>query len=276
MRSPKVPWWPGSVVSESGVHVHHLVFGIVTMMIAGTRRLQRARRESLAGDLRLRLRRRRRPDDRRVRALGLPRRRLLGRGGAQLDRRDRDRRRGDGPDPARLQPVQLRHRLPRRDRSAASSARAFVFALVAICFVKQRLMHGCGRLLRPSRRDLRRLPARQAGLALGAPALRRARPRQADEGRGALPARPAHRALQERLPRHRRRQAERGRRRGPAGGDRRHPRGGGRSAPPGRTGGAHRPVRLGPALTRPAPACGKPPTRCAALPRCPAGPRLEP
>ncbi len=36
MRSPKVPWWPGSVVSDSGVHVHHLVFGIVTMMVAGT------------------------------------------------------------------------------------------------------------------------------------------------------------------------------------------------------------------------------------------------
>ncbi len=36
MRSPKVPWWPGSVVSEGGVHIHHLVFGIVTMMIAGT------------------------------------------------------------------------------------------------------------------------------------------------------------------------------------------------------------------------------------------------
>jgi hypothetical protein len=36
MRSPRVPWWPGSVVSESGVHLHHLVFGIVTMMIAGT------------------------------------------------------------------------------------------------------------------------------------------------------------------------------------------------------------------------------------------------
>jgi hypothetical protein len=35
MRSPKVPWWPGSVVSESGVHLHHLVFGIVTMMISG-------------------------------------------------------------------------------------------------------------------------------------------------------------------------------------------------------------------------------------------------
>ncbi|HWB69302.1 MAG TPA: hypothetical protein VG518_04945 [Solirubrobacterales bacterium] len=36
MRSPKVPWWPGSVVSEGGLHIHHLVFGIVAMMIAGT------------------------------------------------------------------------------------------------------------------------------------------------------------------------------------------------------------------------------------------------
>jgi hypothetical protein len=36
MRSPRVPWWPGSVVSDSGVHVHHLVFGIVAMMLAGT------------------------------------------------------------------------------------------------------------------------------------------------------------------------------------------------------------------------------------------------
>lgn len=36
MRSPKVPWWPGSIVSESGVHLHHLVFGIVTMMLAGS------------------------------------------------------------------------------------------------------------------------------------------------------------------------------------------------------------------------------------------------
>jgi hypothetical protein len=36
MRSDRVPWWPGSVVSGSGVHLHHLVFGIVTMMVAGT------------------------------------------------------------------------------------------------------------------------------------------------------------------------------------------------------------------------------------------------
>lgn len=36
MRSPRVSWWPGSVVSDSGVHLHHLVFGIATMMIAGS------------------------------------------------------------------------------------------------------------------------------------------------------------------------------------------------------------------------------------------------
>jgi hypothetical protein len=36
MRSDRVPWWPGSVVSDSGVHIHHLVFGIVTMIAAGT------------------------------------------------------------------------------------------------------------------------------------------------------------------------------------------------------------------------------------------------
>jgi len=34
-RSSRVPWWPGSIVSDSGVHLHHLVFGIVTMMAAG-------------------------------------------------------------------------------------------------------------------------------------------------------------------------------------------------------------------------------------------------
>jgi hypothetical protein len=35
MRSPKVPWWPGSVTTEGGLHVHHLVFGIVLMLICG-------------------------------------------------------------------------------------------------------------------------------------------------------------------------------------------------------------------------------------------------
>src|SRR5215217_5886188 len=31
-RSPRVPWWPGSVVSDSGVHLHHLVWGICLMI----------------------------------------------------------------------------------------------------------------------------------------------------------------------------------------------------------------------------------------------------
>jgi hypothetical protein len=35
MRSPKVPWWPGSV-SAGDVHIHHLVFGIVLMLIGAT------------------------------------------------------------------------------------------------------------------------------------------------------------------------------------------------------------------------------------------------
>jgi len=33
MRSPKMEWWPGSV-STGDVHVHHLVFGIVLMLVA--------------------------------------------------------------------------------------------------------------------------------------------------------------------------------------------------------------------------------------------------
>jgi lysyl-tRNA synthetase class 2 len=36
IRSERVSWWPGNIESEGGVHVHHLVFGIVTMMVAGT------------------------------------------------------------------------------------------------------------------------------------------------------------------------------------------------------------------------------------------------
>jgi hypothetical protein len=35
MIRAEVSWWPGNVESESGLHVHHLVFGIVTMMVAG-------------------------------------------------------------------------------------------------------------------------------------------------------------------------------------------------------------------------------------------------
>jgi hypothetical protein len=35
MRSPKVPWWPGSVTTGSGLHIHHLVWGISLMLLSG-------------------------------------------------------------------------------------------------------------------------------------------------------------------------------------------------------------------------------------------------
>jgi hypothetical protein len=35
IRSPKVTWWPGSVETKSGLHLHHLVWGIVLMMSSG-------------------------------------------------------------------------------------------------------------------------------------------------------------------------------------------------------------------------------------------------
>jgi hypothetical protein len=34
MRSPKVPWWPGSVTT-GGLHIHHLVWGIVLVLLSG-------------------------------------------------------------------------------------------------------------------------------------------------------------------------------------------------------------------------------------------------
>ena len=35
MRSPRVPWWPGSVTTDSGLHLHHLVWGIGLILMAG-------------------------------------------------------------------------------------------------------------------------------------------------------------------------------------------------------------------------------------------------
>jgi hypothetical protein len=35
MRSPKVSWWPGSVETKGGLHIHHLVWGIVTVLVTG-------------------------------------------------------------------------------------------------------------------------------------------------------------------------------------------------------------------------------------------------
>ncbi len=35
IRSPKVTWWPGSVKTKGGLHLHHLVWGIVLLLLTG-------------------------------------------------------------------------------------------------------------------------------------------------------------------------------------------------------------------------------------------------
>ncbi len=35
IRSPRVSWWPGSVQTSSGLHLHHLVWGIVLLLASG-------------------------------------------------------------------------------------------------------------------------------------------------------------------------------------------------------------------------------------------------
>lgn len=35
IRNPKITWWPGSVKTKDGLHLHHLVWGIVLLLTAG-------------------------------------------------------------------------------------------------------------------------------------------------------------------------------------------------------------------------------------------------
>ncbi|HEY5193080.1 MAG TPA: hypothetical protein VIJ39_04295 [Solirubrobacteraceae bacterium] len=35
IRNPKVSWWPGSVTTKGGLHLHHLVWGIVLILVSG-------------------------------------------------------------------------------------------------------------------------------------------------------------------------------------------------------------------------------------------------
>ena len=140
IRSESVSWWPGNIESETGLHLHHLVFGIVTMMLAGT-----SPSSPTAAPLTPRsapsFRYRRRPDDRRVRALGPPRGRLLGARGAQLGRRGGDHRRADGPGPVGINPFAV------ESDSAGEVILSIVgtlllFLVVLICISKGRILHG--------------------------------------------------------------------------------------------------------------------------------------
>jgi hypothetical protein len=35
IRNPRITWWPGNVETESGLHIHHLVWGISLLLISG-------------------------------------------------------------------------------------------------------------------------------------------------------------------------------------------------------------------------------------------------
>lgn len=35
IRNPKITWWPGSVTTKGGLHLHHLVWGIVLLLVSG-------------------------------------------------------------------------------------------------------------------------------------------------------------------------------------------------------------------------------------------------
>ena len=247
MRSPKVPWWPGSVVSESGVHLHHLVFGIVTMMISG------AVGFTVLGDSPW--------AEICAFAFGVG-------AGLTIDEfalwvyledvywSEEGRVSIDATViAAAVMGLILLGFTPftsRPDRSISSSA-SLIAASIVFGVGRDLLRQAAapargGRLLRLPGRDLRRRsgsasparPGRGAATASGNPT-KQGRPRSGSP-------RPPHRALQERVPRHRRRQAERGSRRRDRGGPRRQPRSGRRSPPGGR---AHHPPRETAARTRP-------------------------
>ena len=121
MIRAQVSWWPGNV-SVGGTHIHHLVWGILLLLLFGWIGVAGVPGIAVAGDRRRLLRDRRRAHPRRVRALAQPRGRLLGEAGAPLHRR-RDRRRGDrAPVPGRLPRLDRRGPTASRTRSSPSSA----------------------------------------------------------------------------------------------------------------------------------------------------------
>ena len=239
MRSPKVPWWPGSIVSDSGVHLHHLVFGIVTMMVAGAAGFAAfgnspwteicAFAFGIGAGLTIDefalwvylddvywAKEGRSSIDATVIAAALMLLALLG-----------------------FTPFTIEEGDVSAIIGTALSA-LVVFLLVAICFAKGRILHGCiGFFIFPI--------ALYGACRLGKPGSAWARRRYGERdppsrqrAGSPLPARPPHRALQGSLPRHRRRQAERGDRGGARRGLRGHERGQRRSPPAGRTGNSSR------------------------------------
>ena len=76
MIRAQVSWWPGNVETKGGTHIHHMVWGILLLLGTGFAALSFAP-DPPVRESRRALRRRRRPDPRRVRAAAEPRGRLL-------------------------------------------------------------------------------------------------------------------------------------------------------------------------------------------------------
>ena len=203
-RSERVPWWPGSVVSDSGLHLHHLVWGICLMLAGGV--LGFALVDAGAWSA--------------VAAC------VFGIGaGLTIDefalwvylddvywapegRHSIDAAVIAGT--AMLLLVLSGRPITIDGNSAADVIAGIVvvgtlLAFVVTCFAKHRLLHGAVGAFFPPVAVYGAVRDRQARLAVGEAVLRRAPAAQAGEGRPALPARPAHRPLQGALPRRRRR-----------------------------------------------------------------------
>ena len=86
MIRAQVSWWPGNV-EVGGTHIHHLVWGILLLMITGYVGVVDRPAVALARDRRGPVRDRHRADPRRVRALAQPQGRLLvaSRAGSSID-----------------------------------------------------------------------------------------------------------------------------------------------------------------------------------------------
>ena len=68
IRNPRVTWWPGNV-ETGGLHIHHLVWGICLVLVSGFLGFAADLQTPVVAHLGHRLRDRRGPDDRRVRAV---------------------------------------------------------------------------------------------------------------------------------------------------------------------------------------------------------------
>ena len=122
MIRAQVSWWPGNV-EVGGTHVHHLVFGIIIILVVGYDRDRDPAPDPWREILAVLFGIGAGADARRVRALAQPQGRLLGEGGPALDRRGDRRGDAGGDRDPRLPGSGSTSRTASRPASSRSSAR---------------------------------------------------------------------------------------------------------------------------------------------------------